>query len=239
MITQETLDILVENRLNDSKIWYEQQKPEIKRLVIEPFFEIIEELAPTMLNIDGEMIVEPKVDRTLSRIYRDTRFFKDKTRYRDSVWLHFNRDKNLYPGYPGFFFELKPIFAWWGCGFYPVDSAMTESYRKMILDRDLIFMQAKEAVDYQLIDAKSTFVLDDMDKYKRTKYPQEPEEYRNWLDRKAVYLVHTEPDPTAVFTDDLAKRLAEDFKSLIPLYRFMCAAYDRSVTPERVRRRRR
>lgn len=230
MITQKTIDLLVENRLNDSKAWYEEHKQEIRKYVLEPFFNLIESLAPDMLKIDPEIVTEPKVGKTLSRIHRDTRFSRDKSRYRDSIWLYFNRDKNLYPGYPGFFFELKPIYAWWGCGFYLAGSALAASCRKMILDRDPIFMEAKKAMDSQ-----DTFVLHDDDRYRRTRFPNEPEEYRDWLDRRSIYLTHTEEDITNVFTADLADRLRADFRKLVPLYRFLSTAYDRAVTPERVR----
>ena len=232
MITQDTLNILVENRLNDSKAWYDAHKPEIKKLVLDPFFEIIENLAPTMLSVDREMVVEPKVSRTLSRIHRDTRFSNDKARYRDSIWLYFNRDKKLYPGYPGFFFELRPSHVWWGCGFYLADPALAASCRKMILERDPLFMEAKKTMD-----VSSTFVLDDSDRFKRTRFPDEPEEYRRWLDRRSIYFAHTEDDPAAAFDERFSARLRDDFLALTPLYRFMCAACERSITPERVLRR--
>jgi len=232
MITQETVNILVENRLNDSKIWYDAHKPEIRKLVLEPFFELIEALAPDMLTIDPEIVTEPKVGRTLSRIHRDTRFTHDKSRYRDSIWLHFNRDKNLFPGYPGFFFELKPVFAWWGCGFYLADPALAASCRKMILERDPIFMEAKRAMD-----ESAYFTLDNDDMFKRTRFPDEPEEFRYWLDRRSIYFAHTEENVEAVFTDKLADRLRADFLKLKPLYRFMSVAYDRAITPDRVRHR--
>lgn len=226
MLTQEAIDLLVLNKLNDSKIWYEEHKQEIRKVVIEPFFELIEELAPTMLSIDGEIVVEPRVDRTLSRIYRDTRFTKDKSRYRDSIWLYFNREKKLYPGYPSFFFELKPYLSWWGCGTYRRDDALAEACRKMILDRDPLFLELKEVYEKQ-----SYFRLDEEDRFKRTRFPDEPEDIRIWLDRRTIYLIHIEEDVTKVFTDDLAERLRRDFLSLVPLYRFLASAYDRVYRP--------
>lgn len=223
MLTQEAIDLLVINRINDSKSWYDEHKQEIRKVVIEPFFELIESLAPTMLSIDPEIVVEPRVDRTLSRIYRDTRFTKDKSRYRDSIWLYFNRQKKLFPGYPSFFFELKPFLAWWGCGTYRRDDDIAEACRKMILERDPLFLEVKLAYDSQ-----SYFKLDEEDRYKRTRFPDEPEDIRVWLDRRTIYLTHTEEDVTKVFTDDLADRLRKDFLTLVPLYRFLSAAYDRA-----------
>lgn len=229
MITQKTINILVENRLNDSKAWYEEHKSEIKKFVLDPFFSLIESLDPDMLSIDPLIVTEPKVDRTLSRIYRDTRFTRDKSRYRDSIWIHFNRDKNLFPGYPSFFFELKPVFAWWGCGFYMADPAVAESCRKMILNRDPIFMKAKTTMDQS-----SYFVLDEEERFRRTRFPDQPEEFRRWLDRKSIYFAHMEENVETVFTESLADILRADFMKLEPLYRFMCTACERAIASDHV-----
>ncbi len=225
MLTQEGLDLLVVNRLNDSKEWYEEHKGEIRRLVIEPFFELITDLGQTMLSIDSEIVIEPKVDRTLSRVYRDTRFTKDKSRYRDCIWLYFRRDKNLYPGYPWCFFELRPYMAWWGCGRYTRDTSYVDATRKMIMDRDPLYLEAKRVVD----DSDSYFMLEQDERYKRTMHPDEPEDTRDWLDRRSIHVVHIENDVTKVFTKDLSEKLRRDYLRLVPVYRFLSEGYNRAM----------
>lgn len=225
MLTQEGLDLLVINRLTDSKEWYDKHKGDIRRLVLEPFFELITDLGETMQSIDPEIVIEPRVDRTLSRVYRDTRFTKDKSRYRDSIWIHFNRDKKLYPGYPWFFFELKPYLAWWGCGRYNQDTSYVDAGRKMIINRDPLFLEAKRVVD----KSQSYFTLDEGERLKRTKHPDEPEDIRNWLDRRSIHVVHAEEDVTTVFTKDLGERLRRDFLMLVPVYRFLSEGHNRKM----------
>lgn len=226
MFTQDTLDFLVENRLNDSKKWYDEHKSDFKRLVQEPFIQLITDLAPTMLKIDGNIIVEPKTDRTLSRVYRDTRFRNDKSKYRDSMWLYFKRNKNLYPGYPSYYFEIKPIYTAWGCGFFLEDSVLAASFRKMILDRDPAFLEAKK-----MFEAQNRFEFDTYGRLRKTKFPDEPEDIRMWLDLKSVYLSHTDPNTETAFRENLAETLRLDFKLLEPLYKFLCIACERKITP--------
>lgn len=225
LLTQEGLELLVINRLNDSKEWYDENKGEIRRLVIEPFLELISYLGDTMLSIDPEIVVDPRVDRTLSRVYRDTRFTKDKSRYRDSIWLYFRRNKKQYPGYPWFFFELKPNMAWWGCGRYTRDTSHVEATRKMIIDRDPLFLEAKRVVD----NSQSYFILDEDERYKRTRYPDEPEDIKNWLDRRSIHVVHAEEDFHKVFSEELRDQLREDFLKLAPVYRFLVEGYNRAM----------
>lgn len=222
MLSFETVNILIENRLNDSKSWYDSHKEELRKLVLEPFFELISSLGPTMLDIDAQFVIEPKVTRTLSRIPRDTRYTHDKSKYRDSMWLYFRRDKNLYPNYPSFYFELTPFYVWWGCGLYFADSAILESYKALVKDRDPLFERAKV-----MLEGQQWFVFDEEDRYKRTKHPDLPEELRVWLDRKSLYVAHKEEEISYAFDPGFVEVLRRDFKALAPLYDFLKAACDR------------
>lgn len=227
-ITQAALDLLVENRLNDSKEFYDAHKPQFEELVREPVFRMIEEVVPVLQKVDPEIPVAPK--RQISRIRRDTRFTNDKSLYRASVWCFMGRPKRDFPGYPAFFFEFRPEYAWWGCCTYFADPAFTASYQKMILDRDPLFMKAKESFEKQ-----KRFELEAGGAFKRTKFPNEPEDIRAWLDRKSVYVAHTESDVTKAFGEGLIPTLKRDFPKLFDYYRFLTAAYDRRETPETIR----
>lgn len=227
-LSQAALDLLVENRLNDSKQFYEEHKQEIERLVREPMFEIIEEVVPVLQKLDPEIILAPK--RQISRIRRDTRFTNDKSLYRANVWCWLGRDKREYDNFPRFFFEVTPGYVWWGCGLYFADGAMFDSYREMILSRDPLFLAAKESLEGQ-----KRFRLDTDDMFKRTKYPSEPQDIRVWLDRKSIYVSHTESDVSIAFGDKLVRALKRDFPKLKAYYRFLTAAYERRKTPETLR----
>ena len=87
--SDKTLRFLLENRMNNSKQWYDSHKDEYKRYVYDPFVELVNELAPAVLQIDSQIITIPS--RIISRTRRDTRFTKDKTMYRDNAWIVFAR----------------------------------------------------------------------------------------------------------------------------------------------------
>ncbi|MDL2287766.1 DUF2461 domain-containing protein [Oscillospiraceae bacterium OttesenSCG-928-F05] len=232
MFTPETFQFLVENRLNDSLDWFHAHKQDYQRLVVAPFAELVEALTPTMLDIDPFFVTEPKITRTISRIYRDTRFSKDKSRYRDSTWLYFRRERKLFPGYPSFYFEITPLFIRWGCGFYMADSATMASYRKLILQRDPLFKKALKAYEKQ-----SVFSIDQESRYKRSKFPDEPENVKDFLDRKSVYLGYETRSHDILYSEALPTVLAENFASIAPVYHLFLGACDRKITPERVRER--
>ena len=66
-ITPQFFSFLVENRLHDSKPWFEAHREEYNRLVLSPLRALVQEMAPIMLTIDPELITQPAVGKTISR----------------------------------------------------------------------------------------------------------------------------------------------------------------------------
>ncbi|MBE6904214.1 MAG: DUF2461 domain-containing protein [Ruminococcaceae bacterium] len=216
MITPKALDFLFENRLKDSKQWFEAHKGQYRELVVEPLIELSRKLSDTMLEIDTRIIVEPK--KTISRIYRDIRFSRDKTLYRDVMWLVFMRDKKLYNGLPGYFFEFSPRGFRYGCGYYQASNESLNQIRSLILSGDKSFKKALKTYESQ-----DVFSLEG-DKYKRSRYPEAPENVKDWLERKNFCFIHNSKDFELLFSKDLADTLKKDFLLIEPIYEFLSKA---------------
>lgn len=217
-LSEKTVNFLFENRVVDSKTWFTEHRADYDSLVLEPMRELVTSLAPTMLSIDPQLICEPKVGRSISRIYRDTRFSNDKSTFRDVMWCVFLRDKKLYEGPPGFWFEFSPRGFRYGCGYYQASSNSMEAMRSLIINDDKSFNAAQKAFKNQ-----SVFHMEDT-KYKRSRYPDQPEEKREWLDQKSLCFIADGTDFDLLFSDGFADKLAQDFKLLTPMYDFMMAA---------------
>ncbi len=219
-ISQKTLDFLVENRLQNSKSWFEERRSVYNEYVIEPLAELVTALTPTMLEIDGNLVCSPKIGKCLSRIYRDVRFSKDKSLFRDIMWVVFTRGRREYSS-PGFFFELSPGGFRYGCGYCEASTASMVSARKLIIDGDKDFKKALRVYEKQ-----DVFRLEG-ELYKRSRYPEQPENLRNWLDRKGMGFIHASSDFDLLFSDGLADVLADGFKLLEPVYDFLLKTEER------------
>ncbi|MDE6302927.1 MAG: DUF2461 domain-containing protein, partial [Clostridia bacterium] len=149
MFTQRAIDFLYFNHKYNSKSWYQEHKDDYKEFLVKPFVELVEALTPTMLSIDDKFIVEPKVDRTISRLYRDMRYASDGYLYRDRMWCMFARDKKLYNGLPGYFFEISPYGFSYGCGYYQADGQSVKNFRQLILDNSPEYKAAMKSVKNQ------------------------------------------------------------------------------------------
>ena len=102
--TQDTLDFLFENQLQDSREWFRAHHDRYEQSVLLPFKELVQVLTPVMLEIDECILTDPR--RVISRINRDIRFSHDKSLYRNRMWIAFSRDKHAYDAVPAFYFEL-------------------------------------------------------------------------------------------------------------------------------------
>ncbi len=149
MFTPKTLEFLAINRLENSKTWYTEHKNEYIEYVQTPLLQLAAELTPFMLEIDGAFICDPKRNGMVSRIYRDARFSRDKSLYRDYMWIKFSRDRHAHPDNPHpveFFFVFSPASYFYGCGYYETPTPVMDQIRKLILSRDEHFLKAQAAL---------------------------------------------------------------------------------------------
>ncbi|WP_164706554.1 DUF2461 domain-containing protein [Intestinibacillus sp. Marseille-P6563] len=221
------LDLLIENRLMNSKDFYEAHKAEIRQRAVEPFHALCQRMAPAMLEIDPLFVTVPS--RMVSRVRRDTRYTKDKTLYRANLWLFFRRPKMQYETVPFYYMEVTPDYWGYGCygGFSPAEMALA---REMIVQEDKLFLDA-----YQAAKNCPEFTLDG-ELYKRPRVPDAPEAYQPWLNRKHLGLQFSEyNDYSPLWDGSFVEPMLESFRRIAPFYRFVAALYERTRGNEAVR----
>lgn len=220
LITDEALDFLFINRINNSREFYQANKDKYRALVVEPLAQLVEELAPTVLSIDPEIECIPKIGKCISRVHRDTRFSYDKSLYRDTAWISFMRIKKLYNGLPGFFFEISPRFVRWGMGYYCASKEAMESFRELVAQEHPLFKKTvKMARDngHLALEGES---------YKRSKRPDLSDIQQDYINRKSLCFICTQ-DISVLGREDLVELLKKDFLALKPAYELFMLAETR------------
>lgn len=218
MFTPETFDFLVENKMMNSKEWFHEHKSIYDERVLKPLTELAMALGDMIAVMDEKIITTPKINKTISRIYRDTRFSKDKSLFRDSVWLSFKRDKKEFLHYPEFYVVMTPEMLLYGCGYYYTKPETMKCIRELILQDDPMYKKALKAYRSQ-----SVFTVDG-DGYKRSKFPDQPEEKRLWLDKKSISFSRYSQDFSLVFSSALAETLCRDLVLMKDVYDFLIYA---------------
>lgn len=217
--SEKSLRFIAENHKRNSREWFVRHRAEYEKHVREPMLELAQALIPTMLKIDPLLILDPK--RAVCRIYRDTRFSRDKTMFKRASWFVFQRSKGMV--HPVWFFEFTPDFHHYGCGYYATPPKIMEQVRKLVLSGDRRYREAQKA-----LDGLRAFSLEG-DFYKRPHYPGASEKERGWLERRSVTALHFSSDTRPLFSKNLVRRLSDAFLGLAPVYSFLIHAHESAM----------
>ena len=213
--SRNTLKFLKALKANNNKTWFEKHREEYNIHVLEPLRNLVTDLGEFMLDIDPYFEITPAVNKTISRIYRDTRFSRDKSPYRNTVWITFkNQNKDWTTLVSGYFFELSVNSYRYGMGFYNAAPAVVAKFREMIDENPKGFLEAISFFEKQKI-----FILEG-EKYKRIIDKTKSEKLQHWYQRKNMYLVCNRKIDKTLFSDKLVDDLASDFKMISPLYHY-------------------
>ena len=213
--SSESQDLLFEVWSRNDRAWYHENKGLIKTYVTEPFAQLVRDLQPVLLEIDPLMDCSEK---RITRVYRDARVIGNGPFFRDHIWCTMGRGKDLMYGYHSYFFELSANGFRYGMGYYIPAKETLEAIREMILTEDKTFRKAFTAHRKQKI-----FTLVG-ESYKRNHFPEAPEKYWDWLNRKTFCWIFESEDEKLLRRPDLASKVASDFQVIAPIYQFLLKA---------------
>lgn len=211
----QTFQFLVEVKLHDNRDWYRDHKKDFEDFVMKPFQDLVTDLAPFMLSIDPAFEVTPATDKTISRIYRDIRFSKDKTLFKDHMWITFRRRIADWKNSPVFYFEVTPQFYRYGMGYYEPTTETMRLFRKAIDTKQEDFLNLVRP-----ILTAGVFELAG-DTYKKVLDKSKSPEVMHWYQRKNFYLAANRKIDDLLFSPDLVQKLAKDFQSIASFYHWL------------------
>lgn len=135
-----TVDFLKNLRANNNKAWFEANKEDYQRYLVEPLRKLTQEMGAFMLSIDPYLEISP--GRAVSRIYRDTGFSRDKSPYKNAMWITFKRTGKDWQAAPAYFFEITPDLYRYGMGFYTAGKQTMDRFREAIERKPKEFLKA-------------------------------------------------------------------------------------------------
>jgi len=216
-IPAESLFLLAENRFQDSKAFYEDNKPAINQGVVHPLKQLVADMTPAMLAVD------PRLGGHVSRVRRDNRFTHDKRMYRENMWIVFMRDKKAYDWcLPAFYLDFSIARAEWGLGFYSATPAVMRALRRRVeADTPRALAAVQAAVDAGFTPCGRPYA-------KPRSTGETPERLRFIYDCKSVDFNRTE-EGDFVADADLPHRLLAGFTALAPMYELLMEAVEEAI----------
>ncbi|MCI0429894.1 MAG: TIGR02453 family protein [Rhodospirillales bacterium] len=108
--TPRLFKFLRELKRNNERAWFQANKDRYIAEVQEPMLRFIADFAAPLARISKHFDADPRPSGgSMFRIYRDTRFSKDKSPYKTHVAAHFrHKHTNADVHGPGFYFHLDP-----------------------------------------------------------------------------------------------------------------------------------
>ena len=121
---------------NNDRDWFKANKARYERDVKEPLLSFIADVAGPLEKISEHFVADPRpTGGSMFRIYRDTRFSKDKRPYKTQASAHFRHARAKDVHAPGFYLHLEPGNVFAGAGIWRPDTAALKKLREA-LDAD-------------------------------------------------------------------------------------------------------
>lgn len=216
--TQETFEFFMAIRFNNNREFFQSNRDWYLRAVREPSLALAEEIEPVIEQIDDE--IERRPNKVVSRINRDIRFSKDKSPYRDYIWLSYKRPSEQKSAMPGFYCDFSDSGASCGMGFYGDNRPLMNALRTRLLREPEEFLEIWRplSMEYNLY----------ANRFKRMTVPAELHpELADWYTAKGFYIAKDILNFDLIKSPRLADEINASFEKIAPLYQYLQA-----ITPE-------
>lgn len=120
---------------NNDREWFRANKDRYERAVRDPMLQFITDLGPHLQKVSPHFVADPKpVGGSMFRIYRDTRFARDKRPYKTVASAQFRHEQGRDVHAPGFYLHLEPGNVFAGAGLWRPEAASLKAIRDAIVD---------------------------------------------------------------------------------------------------------
>lgn len=148
--SKKTIEFLSDINANNNRDWFSQNKDRYETSVRTPSLELITELADTFQKVSPYFVpVAKKTGGSLMRIYRDTRFAKDKTPYKTNIGIQIRHQfgKNVHA--PGYYLHISSDDCFLGMGIWRPEGPVLQRIRSTIDSQPDQWKKAKNGKNFR------------------------------------------------------------------------------------------
>lgn len=119
---------------NNTKEWFDAHKGDFETYVMAPARELVHDLGKRLATITPGVVADPRVNRSIFRPYRDTRFSKDKTPYKTHLGIFWWVGPLAKMDCPGYYLHIEPPILMLAVGNHCFSKPILEMYRDAVVD---------------------------------------------------------------------------------------------------------
>jgi uncharacterized protein (TIGR02453 family) len=143
----ELFAFLRELRDHNDRDWFNANKDRYENDLLEPALAFIEDFGLRLPNISPHLVADARRQGgSLFRIYRDTRFAKDKSPYKTMAGIYFRHERSKEAHSPGLYLHLEPRNVFAGAGIWHPDTKTAHAIRRAIAADPDGWADAKEGI---------------------------------------------------------------------------------------------
>jgi uncharacterized protein (TIGR02453 family) len=204
---------------NNDRDWFKANKARYEKDVKEPALAFIDAFGPRLAKISPHFRADARAQGgSLFRIYRDTRFSKDKSPYKTHSGIQFRHEAGKDAHCPGFYLHLEPGRVFVGLGMWHPDTQTARQVRERIAEHPAEWKKAVYGKAFA-----ETFQLEG-DSLKRPPRGFDPDhKYVEDLKRKD-FIAGTKISQKLVTSPEFLGEFASYCKRGAPMVRFLSAA---------------
>lgn len=134
--TSATFTFLEQLAENNDREWFALNKSRYEEEVRDPALRLIADFGSRLRDISPHFLAVPKAQGgSLFRIYRDTRFSKDKSPFKNNTGIHFRHESSKDAHAPGFYLHIQPGEVFFGAGLWRPEGSAAKAIRELIASK--------------------------------------------------------------------------------------------------------
>jgi uncharacterized protein (TIGR02453 family) len=206
---------------HNKREWFQPRKAHFEEYVKQPMMRLVEALNRNLEPIAPALVTPP--EKAIYRIYRDTRFSKDKTLYKDHIAASFHNRSSAGQSDGGLYVAISHKEVAVGGGVYLPEPAALRTIREHIAENhaDLRRILASKTVKRLLGDLEGD-QLSRVPKGFACDHPAAD------LLRYKRYILYVELPPELAITPQLHAEIWSRFRATLPFLQFLTAPFGRT-----------
>jgi len=219
--SQDFFDFFDDLENNNNRIWFNENKARYFESVVNPISEFIVCMGPKLKKLSTHYKADPRPHGgSMFRIYRDTRFSKDKTPYKTHAAVHFRHEAGKSAHAPGYYVHLARDGLFFGGGIWTPPAPQLNLIRDFIADNARSWGRIKNATRVLEVGGIKGEAL------KRPPRGFNAEHVHIEDLKRKSFFVMTEADPSTALEPEFTDAVTMAFKRATPLNRFITSALD-------------
>ncbi len=218
---EQTLDFLLALARNNDRDWFNANKARYEAVVRAPALAFIEQMSPRLRSISEQFnATSKKSGGSLMRVYRDTRFSKDKTPYKTNIGIQFRHRLGKDVHAPGFYLHIEPENCFLGAGIWHPEPRTLAAIRDFIADNPAAWQAALAHKPFKRSFQLAGDVLSRPPRGFSAEHPLIE-------DLKRKDFIALKPfEPERILSPRFPDFAARSFADAAPLVRYLCAAVE-------------